>query len=515
MFSGTAKPVMRSAAWRISLWAALAFAGGTMIVFVFLQQFVAGDIQRRTDAWLTGEVEVLRDVAARTPKDALYRRVVAEVAELASREVPNRPAAPRTDAHAGPGRRSRTLNDSVFFLQTGAGGALELWVGSGDPAAHLDAVRGSSFVPDVPSSVRVRGFDAPFRVVCIGAGNGSNIYLGLSERDQLRVLTKLRLRFFLLWLLVVFLGAAIVFISTRRLLRHVRDITGAASRIGEANLSSRVPIAGGNDEVAQLALTLNRMLDRIESTIHQLHTITGSLAHDLRSPLTAVRARLEIALTTGAADTAEARLEEAECIVSAIEDMDRLTEFLNKSLDVAEAKANALRLNRVPIDLDELLRVMIDLYEPGMSEKGLQVKLSSARPLEIHADAGLIHRMMTNLFDNELNHLPLSCAIAIALRDSGDGALLTIEDDGPGFDPEIGEHLFERRVKGRHSSGHGLGLAFVEAVVRAHGGAIEASNRKEGGARISIALPRAASAGDARGASNTPALAVTSPGPGR
>ena len=92
MSSKTGKPPMRSAAWRISLWATLAFACGTMVVFVFLQSFVADDIQRRSDAWLSGEVEVLGDVAERTPKDALYDRVVGEVAELAAREVPNKPA---------------------------------------------------------------------------------------------------------------------------------------------------------------------------------------------------------------------------------------------------------------------------------------------------------------------------------------------------------------------------------------------------------------------------------------
>ena len=83
------KPVMHSAAWRISLWATLAYAVGTMLVFVFLHRFVAADIQRRSDAWLSGEVEVLGDVAEHTPKDALYGRVMGEVAELASKEVPN------------------------------------------------------------------------------------------------------------------------------------------------------------------------------------------------------------------------------------------------------------------------------------------------------------------------------------------------------------------------------------------------------------------------------------------
>jgi signal transduction histidine kinase len=81
--------------------------------------------------------------------------------------------------------------------------------------------------------------------------------------------------------------------------------------------------------------------------------------------------------------------------------------------------------------------------------------------------------------------------VTISLRTSEDAALLVVEDNGPGFAPEVRAHIFERRVKGRNSSGHGLGLAFVEAVVRAHGGTVEASNRPEGGARLVIALPLA------------------------
>src|SRR5271165_4749821 len=333
------------------------------------------------------------------------------------REVPN-----KRGANAG-------LNDSVFFLQTAADGSVALWVGAGDVNAHVGAVRKSKIVPDTPTSLQIAGFDNPFRVVCVRMDNGSQIYLGVSERDQLRILRELRLRFVLLWLLIVLIGSAIVFYSTRRVLRHIREITEAASRIGEADLSSRVPTTRRNDEVSQLAITLNRMLDRIERSVHQLHTITGSLAHDLRSPLTAVRAKLEMSLTTGRRD------EESESIVSAIEDMDRLTEFLDKSLDVAEAKANALRLNRVAVDLDDLLRVMIDLYEPSMSEKGLRVNLCSAGWLKVSADAALLHRMIANLFDNELKHLPTACTVIVQLRVEDESAVLVLEVDGPGFSP--------------------------------------------------------------------------------
>ncbi len=473
MYSRTGKPIARSAAWRISLWGALAFACGSMVVFMFLHGFVANDIQRRTDAWLSGEVEVLSDVAGRTPKDRLYGRVVREIAELASREVPYK------------GRSRGGSNDSVFFLQTAADGSPALWVGAGDGRQELDAIRGNKIVADTPFDLHVKNLATPFRVAAVPMNDGSHIYLGLSERDQLRVLRNLRVRFLLLWLLNVLLGFAIVFFTTRRMLFDVGEITQAASRIGESDLSKRVPSSGRNDEIGQLASTLNRMLDRIEKSIHQLHTITNSLAHDLRSPLTAIRARLEISLTAGE------KGQEAELIVSAIDEIDRLTEILTKSLDVAEAQVDALRLDRTTIDLDELLRVMIELYEPCMSEKGLRIQLRSAGPVEVSADAALLHRMVANLFDNELKHLPASCTVTISLSVTEEFALVVLEDDGPGFASEISSSLFQPRVKRSDSAGRGLGLAFVEAVVGAHSGKVIAANRREGGAQLTVKLPLA------------------------
>src|ERR1700751_1965020 len=472
MSSKTANPVMHSAAWRISLWATLAFAIGTMLVFAMLHRFVANDIQRRSDAWLSGEVAVLGDVAGRTPKDRLYGRVVEEVAELASREVPDKL------------RSNSNENDSVFFLQAGDDGPLKLWVGAGDGMPNLAAIRTRKLISDVPYDLNVKGFKRPLRGASVRRDDGSHIYLGLSERDELRVLKNLRFRFFFLWLLIVLFGSAIVFFVTRRMLNHVREITEAASRIGQSDLSSRVPTGKRNDEVGHLALTLNHMLDRIESSMHQLHTITESLAHDLRSPLTAIRGKLEIVLS------GDLKVEQSEPIVSAIDELDRLPAFLNTSLEVAEANADALRLSLTEVDLDELIRVMIDRYEPCMSEKGLRMNLRSSGPVTVLADAALLHRVIANLLDNELNHLPASCTVSIKLGASADAATRIVEDDGPGFASEIGLNMFEQRVKGRDSKGHGLGLAFVEAVVCAHGGSVTASNRPEGGALLAITWPR-------------------------
>jgi signal transduction histidine kinase len=468
MFSGTGKPV-RSAAWRISLWGTLAFACGTLVLFAFLHRFVANDIQRRTDAWLTGEVGTLRDVAARTPKDRLYTRVVGEIAELASREIPDKPGS------------STGRNDSVFFLQTNADGSVALWAGDGNGTPYLDAMRTSRIADDTPFDLQLKGVRVPFRVAGMSMPDGSRIYLGASERDELHVLRNLRVRFLLLGVLNVLLGFAIIFYSTRRMLGDVREITQAAANIGESDLARRVPTSGWNDEVDQLAQTLNGMLARIERSVYQLQTITNSVAHDLRSPLTAIRAKLEISLTRGVgADPA---------IYSAIEEIDRLTEMLTQSLDVAEAEANALRLDRAAIDLDEMLRMMVDLYEPCMAEKGLSLQLRSAGPVEVWADAALLHRMVANLFDNEMKHLSASSTVVVTLSGLDGVATMVVEDDGPGFSDEIEGRLFQARVKGRSSKGYGLGLAFVDAVAGAHGGGVTAANREQGGARLRIELP--------------------------
>ena len=190
MSSGTGRPAIHSAAWRISLWATLAFACGTMFVFAFLDRFVANEIHRRNDAWLSGEVETLGDVAERTPNDALYNRVVSEVAELASREVPDRQI-----SDDEPNNRAQ---DAVFFLQTGKDGSQKLWVGAGDSRAYLKAISATRIQEDRPTDIRVDGFQTPFRVASVQMKDGSHIFLGLSERDQMRVLANLRFQFFLM-----------------------------------------------------------------------------------------------------------------------------------------------------------------------------------------------------------------------------------------------------------------------------------------------------------------------------
>jgi signal transduction histidine kinase len=127
-----------------------------------------------------------------------------------------------------------------------------------------------------------------------------------------------------------------------------------------------------------------------------------------------------------------------------------------------------------------------------MNEKGLRLELHSAGPVEVIADAAMLHRMVSNLLDNEMKHLPPSRTVTVAVTEESNWAQLIIEDDGPGFSPDIEPDLFKPRVKGSDSRGYGLGLAFVQAVAGAHGGSTVAENREGGGARLIVRLPLAA-----------------------
>lgn len=476
MFFGISKSEGHTAAWRISFWSTLAFAVGSVILFFVLQRFASHEIQRRTDAWLSGEVETLGDVAERTQKNALYDRIVDEVAELATKEVP-------LELQAG-----GDPNQSVFFIETGSDNRLKLWVGKGDSSAYLSAITRTSITPGTPVDVPIPGYFHPFRVVCLVTPAGDRIHLGLSEAHDTHVLRRMRIRLFSICSAIVVLGFLVVFFATKRMLDRVHRITRTANRIGQNDLRSRVPEVKGTDEIAQLARTLNKMLDRIENSVNQLHTITNSLAHDLRSPMMAIRGKLELALL------ADHESGWSDPIATALEELDRLSDFLTKSLDVAEANADALHLRREPVDLDELLRTMVDLYEPSFTDRGLRVLLRSLSALMVSADAALLHRMMANLLDNSIKHLPPGTTIFIQLEAEADFGRLDIRDDGPGFPPEVIERPFAKYVKGKNSTGSGMGLAFAEAVVRAHGGQIRAYNGPRGGAHIIVDLPYAESA---------------------
>lgn len=468
------KMVRTTAAWRISIWTTLAFALGTGLAFAIVYLLVAQTIRERTDAWLSGEAEVLAQVSADTPKDHLYSRIVGEVAELATRELP--------DERNSRGQR---LNSVFFLAERPDGNETPLWVGPGSNDAFVTAIHGAS-VGRTPQSIKVEGWPTSFRVVARRVdGPGKIIYLGLSDRGDAHLLHNLTRRFLILWGSTALMGFLISYMSGRRTLLRVEHITETVARIDSEDLGERLPESASRDEISRLAKTFNLMLDRIQSSVNQLRSVTDAVAHDLKSPVTSIRGTLESALCSEPGENWR------DSVGEAIEHLDRLSTLLNTTLDLAEAQAGALRLDRSPIDLGAVTKQLIDLYKPALHERQHELVADLEARVVVKADLSLVSRMVSNLLENELAHLPPKCCVRVRLRSRQESAELVIEDNGPGFPPEIANRAFERFVKGKHSPGHGLGLAFVDVVAKAHGGAVKISDRPAGGAVITLSLPTA------------------------
>ena len=465
------KNLRATAAWRISIWTTLAFALGTAVAFSIVYYLVAQGIRERSDTWLTGEAEVLAQVSADTPSDRLYKRVVREVAELATQEVPDERNA-----------RGERLN-SVFFLVTDPSNSESLlWVGPSSNDVFLNAIQQAKLVPGAPKSIAVEGWSQTFRVV-VKVQKGKTVYLGLSDRGAKHVLHILARRFLMIWGGMFLLGFVISYWSARRTLLRVERITETVARINTEDFGERLPEPGNSDEISRLAKTFNRMLDRLQSSVNQLRTVTGGIAHDLKSPVTLIRGTLESALCH------EGNEKWRDSVGEAVEDLDRLLQLLNTTLDLAEAEAGALHMERGPVDLSDVVRQLVDIYQPAMAERHHEVTSDLEAHVVVDADLPLMNRVVSNLLENELTHLPSGCRVTIRLHAHEGSAELVIEDNGPGFPPEIGSRAFDRFVKGKHSPGHGLGLAFVDAVVQAHGGVAGISDRAGGGAVITLSLP--------------------------
>lgn len=459
-----------TAAWRIASWATLAFAIGMALVCAYFYSVVYSTLRDRGDRWLSGEVEVLAEVAQKTPKNNVYDRMVGEVAELATEEVPHDPG------------DTKDLNNSVFFAQIGTGGDLQLWVGPTNRSPYIAALKTAKLQPDKPISLQVEP-KRQFRVVRQPLPDGTSVYLGFSERSERHFLTNLQAKFLVLWCGIVIVGFAVIFFITRRMLMRVQQITETAASIDQSNLSQRVPVNQRNDEITQLSVTFNRMLDRIEALVGQLHTVTGALAHDIKSPLTSLRGKLELSLIQNEYGNW------SEPVASAVDELDQLTEFVNRYLDVSEAKANALRLRPELLEFRSLVETMVEIFLPSMSEKDITLQLVGEGSFWIYADRTIMQRMLTNLFDNEVKHVPPHTAVKLTLTQEQNQMRFDVQDNGPGFPAEIHDKLFRRFSKGHDSQGHGLGLAFVAAVIRAHGGDIHVEESTTPGAHMVIHLP--------------------------
>ncbi|HUZ72053.1 MAG TPA: HAMP domain-containing sensor histidine kinase [Stellaceae bacterium] len=269
-------------------------------------------------------------------------------------------------------------------------------------------------------------------------------------------------------LLTLALGIAGGVFMTRHMLRRVEAVNRTSASIIHGDLSQRVPVSGSGDEFDQLAANLNAMLDQIERLMLGMRQVTDNIAHDLRTPLARLRARLEVTL-----------LERpdmhryGEALQDTITEADRLLGTFNALLSIAEAEAGSRRDSWSVVDLAEIARNVAELYEPLAEENGLELAVETDATLPVRGDRHLLSQALANLLDNALKYAPAG-RIVLSAHERGEVARVEVADTGPGIPADRREAVFDRFVRlegSRSSPGNGLGLSLVRAVAKLHAGA--------------------------------------------
>jgi signal transduction histidine kinase len=351
------------------------------------------------------------------------------------------------------------------------------------------------FWPAGPNVVRewiefaVRGQTAdspsvPVRALILPIGQSSyRILVGreIRELEQIneRFIRALTLGLGLTMLLALGGGLALAYSAQRR----VAALNRTTRRIIAGDLSQRVPVEGPHDEHAELALSVNAMLDQIESLMSGLRHVGDSIAHDLRGPLTRLRTRLELL----AEEEAPSREQVAECLDQA----DRLLATFNALLRIARIETGAYRRAFETVDLAAIATDVADLYQATADDKLVELRRRIIDDAHVFGDRELLAQALTNLLDNALKYTPAGGHIDIELRRKPDGLDLVVADSGPGVPAEARERVLQRFARldeSRSSPGSGLGLALVRAVADQHDARLTLTDNAPG-LRVTLSLP--------------------------
>lgn len=339
---------------------------------------------------------------------------------------------------------------------------------------------------------------------------GAYVVVGCQDYVSRDMATIDRLVFFT-GLIVLLISPLVGHLLTGRVIRPLAQMIQTTSRLHPGEVSERLPIRGTGDELDSLAHTINGLLDRISTYLKQEHDFLANAAHDLRTPLAAIRSSVEVALGVERSDE-----EYREILGLVIEQCSSLQTLVNQLLLLAETDADRLQPDIEPVQLDQVVSQVVAMFEGVADDHGIELRMAELDPLSVPGNRHHLRQVVSNLLDNAIKFTAArsgsepcdpadtshqGCIQIALVRDEQAGmARLQVQDNGIGISPEDQPQIFDRffradkaRVRDGVAGGTGLGLSICRAIVESHGGEISVESKPGEGATFVVSLPLYAS----------------------
>ena len=281
--------------------------------------------------------------------------------------------------------------------------------------------------------------------------------------------------------------AAGAFLS-RQALRPLQRFTKALGPIIDTGqVKARVPVLRSGDEFEELGVRFNQAFEKIDTLIEGIRASMDNVAHDLRTPMTRLRAVAENALQWDPSPEAY-----REALSDCLEESEQVLRMLNMLMDISEVETGSVQLRIATVNISDLATQIVDLYRGVAEEKNVFLTSICPPSLIVQGDQERLLQMLANLVDNAIKYTPAGGRVEINASANHSSVLLTVSDSGAGIPPEDVHKIWDRSFRGdksRTQRGLGLGLSLVKAVVMAHGGTIDVANVQGQGTKFSINLP--------------------------
>jgi signal transduction histidine kinase len=301
--------------------------------------------------------------------------------------------------------------------------------------------------------------------------NGDRLLVGRDISDIDGFTEQIRTAMILIIALIFTVAGVVSILVTRRTVGRIEQINATSRAIMQSGLDKRIPLRGSNDEWDRVAENLNSMLDRIEALMGEVKQVSDNVAHDLRTPLTRMRGRLEKSFhNSRIADHDQALISDT------IADLDAVLRIFTSITRIAHIESNARKGGFRTVNLAEIAGEVVELYDAAAEQNGTSLVLTGDREVIVTGDRDLLFDAVANLVDNAIKHGRVGGRVVVRVENLDGDAVTSIADDGPGIPADQHQSVFKRFYRleqSRYAPGNGLGLSLVAAVANLHGARIE------------------------------------------